>query len=570
MRARPKSTRHRRLADRPLLTAFANVVGLFALGCVFTFLRMEPGIRGHSTLAIAPSVAARDHHRAQFANARHVERDARAHSTSRTAQPPHIDERPEGGVTVHRHRRHQQLGYLRLPGVLQFPLADVMNKTERAFPTVFGDDAAKKRFDADVKMLLRDVRNPPPKNPRLSALMYEGLEDKHANIAFFVQVSEETLPMLPRLLLKLWHESNVYAVHFDAKIPKSDVDHFAKSLRTDNRFSNVYVMESEPITYMGVTMLLNTLSAIQLLLSKDAKWDYFINISGSDYPLMDVVGMRRLLGQPGVMDRKVNFVYLTPKISQWEATELARFRYAYFDTALGFRKDIDHTLLKSYYKMPMHLKGMYGFTLVQGEAWIIGHRSLCEFSVQSGYARRLLVLMSNMQDPEEHFFQTLAWNHPQFNRTVPWHSLREILWNDANGKAGQHPFPVDRQSETGEWVFWTKLTYSPMFFTRKFRIPNCALMDHVDRMKSGNHEDPSHEAVVYSFGLAKDRFSCLVNADPDEISALSGVSEFTQCFGKANWIQAGCKAGRDVLCLKNRPDLSVPPGPLPLPYRDRR
>ena len=48
------------------------------------------------------------------------------------------------------------------------------------------------------------------------------------------------------------------------------------------------------VTYRGPTMVANTLHAAAILLREGAEWDWFINLSSSDYPLMAQDGERWL------------------------------------------------------------------------------------------------------------------------------------------------------------------------------------------------------------------------------------------------------------------------------------
>ncbi|KAK8939754.1 hypothetical protein KSP40_PGU018867 [Platanthera guangdongensis] len=56
---------------------------------------------------------------------------------------------------------------------------------------------------------------------------------------------------------------------------------------------NVYVFsKANMVTYRGSTMVANTLHACAILLKKSKEWDWFINLSSSDYPLVTQDGNR--------------------------------------------------------------------------------------------------------------------------------------------------------------------------------------------------------------------------------------------------------------------------------------
>lgn len=346
--------------------------------------------------------------------------------------------------------------------------------------------------------------------------------EREANIAYFIQVSDENVDMVPRLLRVLHHPLNVYAIHFDQKIAAQRVDPVVSKLKME--YENVHFMDRELITYKGVTMLLNTISAMDFLLSKDAKWDYFVNLSGSDYPLVSPINLRRLLGTTGVIDRSTNFLQLSPSKAFWKEMKESRFSTTYFDTALTFREAADPKLIPTWNNHP--LTEQLGLDFVQGEAWVMLHRSACDFTIHSPYARKLLLLLSATQDPEEHYFPMMLWNHPQLNTTLARHALRGVFWLHEGKKSGQHPYTVDEKDESGNWKFWKRIKNSPFLFVRKLSTKDGPFMDMIDRSKSGVHPRPNHNQVWRSFEHTKAKFGCISNVDArrDESSVMS-------CFG---------------------------------------
>lgn len=61
--------------------------------------------------------------------------------------------------------------------------------------------------------------------------------------------------------------------------------------RVYSRVGNVRVIErANLVTYRGPTMVANTLHAAAVLLKEGGDWDWFINLSASDYPLVSQDG----------------------------------------------------------------------------------------------------------------------------------------------------------------------------------------------------------------------------------------------------------------------------------------
>jgi hypothetical protein len=54
-----------------------------------------------------------------------------------------------------------------------------------------------------------------------------------------------------------------------------------------SKVGNVYMIsKANMVTYKGPTMVANTLHACAILLKMGKDWDWFINLSASDYPLV--------------------------------------------------------------------------------------------------------------------------------------------------------------------------------------------------------------------------------------------------------------------------------------------
>lgn len=161
-------------------------------------------------------------------------------------------------------------------------------------------------------------------------------------IAFSIQVSWNNIEMVPRLMRAVYHPNNVYAVHFDAKIPTSKVQdclielarqHFFRltgdGLGAENATDemllnqtkyfpdNIHFVPRESVTYSGISVVLNTIRLMTYLLQHDETWEYYINLSGSDYPLVSPHFLRRLLGRipkPEVL----NFLWSDPNPAQYQ------------------------------------------------------------------------------------------------------------------------------------------------------------------------------------------------------------------------------------------------------------
>lgn len=99
---------------------------------------------------------------------------------------------------------------------------------------------------------------------------------------------------LKRLLRALYHPGNYYLLHLEADAEDFEHKEIARFVSSEPVFSqvgNVWIVgKPNLVSYRGPTMLATTLHAIAMLL-RTAKWDWFINLSASDYPLVTQDGM---------------------------------------------------------------------------------------------------------------------------------------------------------------------------------------------------------------------------------------------------------------------------------------
>lgn len=108
--------------------------------------------------------------------------------------------------------------------------------------------------------------------------------------AYLVSGSRGDLESLWRVLRTLYHPRNQYVVHLDLESPAEERLELAKRVSEDPVFSDVgnvhMITKANLVTYRGPTMVANTLHACAILLKQSKEWDWFINLSASDYPLV--------------------------------------------------------------------------------------------------------------------------------------------------------------------------------------------------------------------------------------------------------------------------------------------
>ncbi|KAJ7948660.1 Beta-glucuronosyltransferase [Quillaja saponaria] len=127
--------------------------------------------------------------------------------------------------------------------------------------------------------------------------------------AYLISGSKGDLEKLWRTLHALYHPLNHYVVHLDLESPPEERLELASRIERHPIFTEVgnvfMITKANMVTYRGPTMVANTLHACAILLKRSKTWDWFINLSASDYPL---VTQDDLLYTFSGLDKSLNFI----------------------------------------------------------------------------------------------------------------------------------------------------------------------------------------------------------------------------------------------------------------------
>lgn len=108
--------------------------------------------------------------------------------------------------------------------------------------------------------------------------------------AYLISGTKGDSERMMRTLEAVYHPRNQYILHMDLEAPPRERLDLTISVKNDPVFhevDNVRVMaQSNLVTYKGPSMIASTLQAIAILLKESKNWDWFINLSASDYPLV--------------------------------------------------------------------------------------------------------------------------------------------------------------------------------------------------------------------------------------------------------------------------------------------
>ncbi|WOK93926.1 Beta-glucuronosyltransferase GlcAT14A [Canna indica] len=291
-------------------------------------------------------------------------------------------------------------------------------------------------------------------------------------LAYLVSGSAGDGPSILRVLRALYHPSNSYVLHLDLEAPASERLELAAAVRSDpvySRFGNVrLVSRANLVTYRGPTMVANTLHAAAILLKEGGDWDWFINLSASDYPLVTQDDMFYTLS---AFPRHLNFIEHTSDIG-WK--EGQRAKPVIVDPGLYTLQKSDVFWVSEKRSLPT------AFKLFTGSAWMMLSHQFVEFCVWGwdNLPRTVLMYYANFLSSPEGYFHTVICNAPEFRNTTVNHDLHFIYWDNP---PKQHPHFLTIR----DFVHMVK---SNAPFARKFSRDD-PVLNKIDEQLLGRHAD---------------------------------------------------------------------------------
>ncbi|GMP30453.1 hypothetical protein CsSME_00005114 [Camellia sinensis var. sinensis] len=281
--------------------------------------------------------------------------------------------------------------------------------------------------------------------------------------AYLISGSAGDGKMLRRTLQALYHPNNRYVVHLDAESSpqeRLDLQNFVNTHPIFIKFDNVVMItKANLVTYRGPTMVANTLHAAAILLKGGGDWDWFINLSASDYPL---VTQDDLLHTFSYLPRDLNFIDHTSDIG-WK--EFQRAKPIIIDPGLYMTNKADVFWITQRRSVPS------AFKLFTGSAWMALSRQFVDFCIWGwdNLPRTVLMYYANFISSPEGYFHTVICNAQEFHNTTVNSDLHFISW-DNPPKQHPHYLTVEDMS---------KMVDSNAPFARKFHQDD-PVLDKID------------------------------------------------------------------------------------------
>ncbi|KAK6919517.1 Glycosyl transferase, family 14 [Dillenia turbinata] len=295
-------------------------------------------------------------------------------------------------------------------------------------------------------------------------------------LAYLISGTKGDSQRMMRVLQAVYHPRNQYILHLDLEAPPRERLDLTMTVKGDPTFrevENVRVMaQSNLVTYKGPTMIACTLQAIAIMLKESLEWDWFINLSASDYPLMT---QDDLLHTFANLSRNLNFIEHN-QIAGWklflvssQQRSLGRQQRAkpiIVDPGLYLSKKSDLALTSQRRSLPTTFK------LFTGSAWVMLTRSFVEYCIWGwdNFPRTILMYYTNFISSPEGYFHTVICNNQQFHNTAVSHDLHYIAWDNP---PKQHPRTLSMKD-------FDKMVESGAPFARKFPKDD-PVLDKIDK-----------------------------------------------------------------------------------------
>ncbi|KAJ8540422.1 hypothetical protein K7X08_030341 [Anisodus acutangulus] len=272
---------------------------------------------------------------------------------------------------------------------------------------------------------------PPPPHPHTSLFpnFHNYPNDQNTlpptppSIAYLIFGSSKDSSRIIRLLFSIYHPRNHYLIHLDKKASQKERDDLVLSVQSVPVFKaaqNVDVIGKSDFRYsIGSSALSATLHGASILLRISSSWDWFINLSAADYPLVTQDDLLHILSY---LPKDLNFVNHSSYIGWRESKKL---KLIVVDPGLYLAEESEVYYATQKRELPD------AYRLFTGSSSAILSRKFTEFCIlgSDNLPRTLLMYLSNSPASESVYFPTILCNSRKFNGTTINHNMQYASFN---------------------------------------------------------------------------------------------------------------------------------------------
>lgn len=210
-----------------------------------------------------------------------------------------------------------------------------------------------------------------------------------------------------RLFRAIYHPNNFYLIHVDKRSGvklQTEIQDFLSG------FPNASLLKSKSILWGGYSLIDVELRGIKELLKMGLKWEFFINLSGQDFPLKSQAHIQAFL------NRNIGKDFI-------KVVNQNKFRFDTLSRIQNYAIEFGSRILR----IPIKRAYLAGVTPYIGNQWMILSRKFCEFVSYNPEVERFERFYRHTFIPDEGFFQTVIMN-TSYKGTIINDDKRTIDW----------------------------------------------------------------------------------------------------------------------------------------------
>jgi hypothetical protein len=232
------------------------------------------------------------------------------------------------------------------------------------------------------------------------------MTDPAPRIFFFIMAHHEPA-QLSKLVSALRNELDHICIHVDRK---TDITPFRKLVKESSNVN--FLHERIKVNWGAFSQVKAVLAGMKQFIKSGA--DYFINLSGMDYPVQRMPALRDFLAA----GNKKSYLSATDVATGWRAA-LTRTEKYYFPDLFedlkrwfGFRGIFDKIeAAVTHFQSVVRRKPLKGYRLFAGSSWFMLHRNAVHQILATTQAdRRLIRYFIKTRCPDEMYFHTILYN----------------------------------------------------------------------------------------------------------------------------------------------------------------
>jgi len=270
---------------------------------------------------------------------------------------------------------------------------------------------------------------------------HTSINEKDLPLAFSL-IAHRDASQLSKLISAIFRPWNSYCLQLDSKADPKFIKLMTKLVQCYNTvYPNATIFLSErqiSVVWEHISLLEGDLACLEQLEKRNSEWKYFVNVAGSEYPL---ITNHQLVEKLAAVKNRIGFVH---SMFPWAGVE-SRWKYSHQlpdNTAQGTAT----SLFGGYYKYGPyktdHLKAAppFNLTIMVGVKNVAITREFAHFVLFSKTAKVVRDWFQDTIVAEEHFFATLATIQvdgdgnlrQEFHQLEQLNSfsMRKTLWHD--------------------------------------------------------------------------------------------------------------------------------------------